>query len=848
MTSLYDDLCNEVHSFFGFDDVSLPSGTVNFSLRFSTPTRFQLWNDDLNQAIECSICDTDFSLNNLGNNLKVSFGGRMFKEGEDIVDPNTGDLISGDQNSFLFSGTFPVVNPNPTPKRTPVLIVPGILGIDINKGNDKLWLDLRHNFTDIGDEFMDALRFNVSLTPVDTSLTIGNVISRETVDVGVGEVTLFDYTLGLLQEFENQGYGEGTSATSTLFTFPYDWRYGVSGVFGDGKTNVDVFKQKIADIRAQTGSDKVDVVAHSTGGLLVKKYVMDNPTDNHIGKAVFVGVPNLGAPKAVKTLLQGDNFGIPFLDDGEMKKIAENLPVAYDLLPSQSYFNQLGSFVRVISSNNLTQQTKDLNYDETRDFLLTDHNLNQTAYNGAGNLHTATFDVYDPRGAGVDMYNIVGCKSGTLGKFAENRVSHTTTVAVNYTPSPVSGDGTVPMGSANNLPANDAQIFYVQKPVHSKMLSADGIRQKIVNIIANTSLSIGDKIISKNDLDGDPAKCSLSGRWLGLFSPVSISITDQNGNRAGIAEDGSIENTIPGADYEVFGEHKFVFVPTDDNQTYSVNLTGGGNGIFTLRDQEINNGQTGQTAVFVNIPVTTSGSGQVNLGTGAETTTLSFDSTGNGNSQTILPSAVLSAEQSSDVTSPVITIASPASKDYLRSESFVINATSTDSTGSPQVDVGSGVFSFDLALDGVATTSGQRVDLFFQKLGVHQLSATSTDFMLNVATSSVNFRIVATPESTISDIERAYSLGWIAKKQTKETIIRQIKAMIRIEKRIELIEEKLKNGKKKITKIEKLEEKIDKILAKAFQLELKLHQKQKLINAQAHELLQEDIKWLIDNN
>jgi triacylglycerol esterase/lipase EstA (alpha/beta hydrolase family) len=39
--------------------------------------------------------------------------------------------------------------------------------------------------------------------------------------------------------------------------------------------------KKIQDIMAQTGSDKVDVVAHSMGGLIVKKYVMDNPTTNH---------------------------------------------------------------------------------------------------------------------------------------------------------------------------------------------------------------------------------------------------------------------------------------------------------------------------------------------------------------------------------------------------------------------------------------------------------------------------------------------------------------------------------------------------------------------------------------
>jgi hypothetical protein len=144
-------------------------------------------------------------------------------------------------------------------EKTPVLIVPGILGTEINKGSERLWLDLGRNFADIGDEFMDPLRFNMDLSTIDVDLQTGGVITKKLLLIGNQEVPIFDYSDGLLQEFQSQGYGEGTSATSTLFTFPYDWRYGVSGFFNDGKTNVDALKQKIADIRAQTGSDKVDV-------------------------------------------------------------------------------------------------------------------------------------------------------------------------------------------------------------------------------------------------------------------------------------------------------------------------------------------------------------------------------------------------------------------------------------------------------------------------------------------------------------------------------------------------------------------------------------------------------------
>ncbi len=87
----------------------------------------------------------------------------------------------------------------------------------------------------------------------------------------------------------------GLFKKKTCLRFPYDWRLGVS-------QNVDNLKNKINQIVAQTGSEKVDVVAHSTGGLIVKKYVIDN-NDHKIGKAVFLGVPNLGAPQGSKSLI-----------------------------------------------------------------------------------------------------------------------------------------------------------------------------------------------------------------------------------------------------------------------------------------------------------------------------------------------------------------------------------------------------------------------------------------------------------------------------------------------------------------------------------------------------------------
>jgi hypothetical protein len=256
-----------------------------------------------------------------------------------------------------------------------------------------------------------------------------------------------------------------------------------------------------------------------------------------------------------------------------------------------------------------------------------------------------------------------------------------------------------------------------------------------------------------------------------------------------------------------------------------------------LKDQVIVNGLPTKTAVWGNVPVTTSSLGQLALAQNGSNDTATLLLGQNGELQTVEPSIVMEGDLTDDFTSPKIQIISPEPKDYLRSESLNIFATSTD--------LGTGVSSLNLALDGKPVKTGDTIDLFYEKLGNHRISATSTDLVGNTSATSTAFRIVATTDSTISDVERAYSLGWIKEKKTKTVLIQRIKAIERVEKRIEFVTGRLKNGKTTITRVEKLEKRIDKILARAFQLELQMYQKKKLIDDKAHALIQEDILWLM---
>lgn len=625
-------------------------------------------------------------------------------------------------------GFIDTIQENFFTNKTPVLIVPGVTGTELRKGEELLWADIPRMAKDITDNFMDPLSFSENSISSDSEVSISNVISSK----NFSGVTIFDYIESLTGEFKSQGYVENEN----LFTFPYDWRYGVSGQLEDGKTVPDLLSQKIQDIIQQTGSDKVDVVAHSLGGLIVKKYIIDYSADHHIGKAVFIGVPNTGAPKAIKMLLEGDSLGMFFLSQSEMKKIAENLPVSYDLLPTQQYYNAKGSFVETIDYGNIFDlsstfpevKIKDLNYQEFKNYLTSDHKLNIGALTGAETLHNQNFDDFDIRTAGVDVYAINGCKAGTI-----NKITETTSTNIfgqkltNYKALKMGrGDDTVPLESATNLPIDQDKKYYALAASHSKMLSQDGIRQQIVNILSGGNLVVKDSLVTQ-DID----KCNLNGKAISIFSPIDISVQDQYGNRLGLSEDGSIFNEIPNASFDILGEHKFVYLPEDNGQIYTINIKGTDTGTFTIKIQDIFDNQVGKTEAFINMLVTKDLTGQINLGDAGASPSLIMRQSLEDVPVTFLPSAIISPTESEDVMLPVseAVITGTAGQANIYRSDVVVDIKALDQVMVGKENQSSGVLSITYAMDDLAEqkVSANAASFTVSNEGNHTITFFSTD-------------------------------------------------------------------------------------------------------------------------
>jgi hypothetical protein len=121
-----------------------------------------------------------------------------------------------------------------------------------------------------------------------------------------------------------------------------------------------------------------------------------------------------------------------------------------------------------------------------------------------------------------------------------------------------------------------------------------------------------------------------------------------------------------------------------------------------------------------------------------------------------------------DTTGPEIEITSPAP------EGVVFDTDDVSSIVYTVTDVGSGVASSSVSLDGAPATNGQVLDMFFLAPGLHTIVVTAVDNLGNSSSATRTFEVHATAESLNNNIDRACNLGLI-----KATLCNALKAKTR---------------------------------------------------------------------
>ncbi len=412
-------------------------------------------------------------------------------------------------------------------EKEPVIIVPGILGSE--EKNGKLQLDpIFHTYDNLYDEFID----------------------------------------------------NGYVAEKDLFTLPYDWR----------NSNVDnskLLKDKIDEVKEKVDWPKVDIVAHSMGGLLAREYIESDYYNNDIDQLITLGTPNRGAPEAYLKWEAGAFTFSPsdiylkhrFSQEAEEKGykdifhyIQKKIPSVQELLPDYGYLydaNNDDELKKYPDNYPINDFLENLNSEEEKlDMLRVEYdkiigNIKDDNESTATGLKIVK--------AGMGDYWLDGYPIGFEIPIVGDRG-----IIYGY------GDETVPIESA------ESKNIYADH-----LIEIDSTHRDLPTDAQKDVL----EILTGNRPDSEVRKSHIKDILMALVhSPIDIQLIAPDGKRVGKDfETGKIINEIKGAYYTGSDtENEFLTIPNPIYGEYKILTQGTGDGDYKIDLVKILEKDTGE--------------------------------------------------------------------------------------------------------------------------------------------------------------------------------------------------------------------------------------------------------------
>ena len=660
--------------------------------------------------------------------------------------PNNSWLHNSDYGFEVFSKTF--TNPYATPldfyirlttwpwsvlnfrmdlslgpivREKPVIFVPGISGsilIDSTNGHE-LWPGLLtdHN--------------SLSLNPDDNpnqNIVATDAIRRVTASVpiyGTYEQLVYAPILDMLtqrggfREYQVSNdparrtvWGCDTSQRSndpTLFVFAYDWR----------KSNADnalLLKEYMRCVEQFHPGMKVDIVAHSMGGLVARRYILDNP--GKVDKLITVATPWVGAPKAVYALETGDAGLSPLLIwKKTLKTLTEFFPGMHELFPSRSYFDLGGRPFREIGDFNHNGKPNEIyDYSQLMNVLNARHDPRSTPGTINQTFHeysNAAQDDWRTDQSGVKYDHIIGeqTRNKTIGQIAGRSIVICAPLLKCYPfetfkVSVIVGDGTVPKRSAArlsnslNLNAPNSNRWYYAHAFTGQddgQYEHTGLTQNVqVHDLILYLLGRGPEPWYNDVYDVPPTEssppatppptASNTSYYLNFTGVDYVGVTDSAGHTNAKIDD-TFAVPVPDVSYNALGD-KSVFVAVPADQSYTFAFQNGDKPIALEVAKGAGNDASLETVKYQDLQLPAGVKAMIET-TATGVNSLRYDSDNNGTYDTVVqPTATLTGTDAQDVTPPDVTF----SAEVLQS--------STSITLGAQ-DSGSGVKDIHYSLDGL---------------------------------------------------------------------------------------------------------------------------------------------------
>jgi pimeloyl-ACP methyl ester carboxylesterase len=472
--------------------------------------------------------------------------------------------------------------------------------------------------------------------------------------------------------------------------FPYDWRMSPIDVVEKGTQYDDGIHfayDSLARLASTSITGKVTIVAHSNGGLVAKALMNKLVTQgkaNLVDKIILVDVPQVGTPKAIDSMLHGDTSGLPgfLLSKKNARGLTKNMLDAYDLLPSQSYFDHVSTPVidlanapilrasSGVSSSSIASEpifTKFITGSSGRaapafDDIESPEVLSPQLLASSTSLHSSLDNWVPP--VGVKVIQIAGSGIDTPATviYTETKQSSCSLINISCTSDTVlrhalnmtsDGDGTVVAASEsiNNtwptyyIDLRSANLSAGKNWSHGDVTESEPFQSLFKMLISSSSPTI----VPKNVLTSLPASALKGNRLrLRILSPVSLEAYDSQGRHTGKVSTTSndsdiqyVDEQIPNSYYEEYGEGKYLGLPADVKNT--IKLQGLDTGTFTFEITSDNGGVAGGAVSYPNIPVTASTTAELVVqGSNVSGASLSLDTNGDGKTDTFLASSTQS--------------------------------------------------------------------------------------------------------------------------------------------------------------------------------------------------------------
>lgn len=577
-----------------------------------------------------------------------------------------------------------------------VLFVPGLYGSKIFTAEKRVVFGGYHNEDRIwppnncGD-YVNLTASNTTFNPIYTRTR------EETREDGLMSAVIGRNIYKTFIKDLNSGFGNDPEFNDFEWrAVPYDWRMRDQFEYRDLTVSGEVLSDDIPGfgINLRTnyisdmlialsekpgGTGKVTIIAHSTGGLLVKRLIQNGQLDpGLIDKIIFVAVPHSGAPKTYGALLHG--IGVPLADPGgidfyckeeeqyKIRNVARDLLVSYFLSPTRRYFmpsfseNRSGSNTVFDLSWDLGSTVSEVElfrsigsrftYSSVKDFITVESGLraeDEQDLMGVLSVDELSrwymeeeqekFAEWNPNG--IETYAIVGTNVDTpYGiKYTARRVfsdRHVGWIKYRY------GDGTVPEHSAADVDASETYFIDLglwnreNSPTgltdreHGSILEPEPVRQQIRNLL------LGETTVANSIyMDFEPQTPDSTERIeVVVFSPVTLAITDSFGNRTGIIEEIDSETLrteegVPSSSFELLpgGHQSISFRNAEGIQIEGVGFE---TGTFSIEVTKYVDDEMVEEVTFVQVPTVEGLTFVVDTTTGVADATLVIDEDGDG--------------------------------------------------------------------------------------------------------------------------------------------------------------------------------------------------------------------------